>query len=189
MREEDEIQFNRHANEWRMAKTATKKVRPKQPQHMAKTATDCGQNGHRKDVKAVTVSDIQVPKESLKKKETPVSPENGDCLPPNSTKATEQIIAFLNEATGKRFKPKNTATQRLIRARLSDGFTVEDFNKVIVVKSEQWKGNTEMERYLRPQTLFSNKFEGYLQESNTNTSTQSAYGFGDGDTGIRGYGL
>ena len=39
----------------------------------------------------------------------------------------------------------------------------EDFYKVINIKSKQWL-NTEMEKYLRPETLFSNKFEGYLNE-------------------------
>ena len=39
----------------------------------------------------------------------------------------------------------------------------EDFYKVINIKSKQWL-NTDMEKYLRPVTLFSNKFEGYLNE-------------------------
>ena len=43
------------------------------------------------------------------------------------------------------------------------GYDEEDFYKVINIKSKQWL-NTEMEKYLRPETLFSNKFEGYLNE-------------------------
>lgn len=51
----------------------------------------------------------------------------------------------------------------LIRSRLNEGFVEEDFFKVIDIKSKQWL-NTNMEKFLRPETLFSNKFEGYLNE-------------------------
>lgn len=51
----------------------------------------------------------------------------------------------------------------LIRARLNEGFVEEDFFKVIDTKCKQWL-NTNMEKFLRPETLFSNKFEGYLNE-------------------------
>ena len=45
-----------------------------------------------------------------------------------------------------------------------DGFTVDDFKKVIDTKTAEWKG-TDMEQYLRPETLFSaSKFEGYLNQ-------------------------
>lgn len=188
--EEDEIRFNRHANEWTMAKTATEKVRPKQPRIVAKTATDCSQNSHREGVIALTVNDIQPPKEKLKKKETPISPESGDCIPLiSSEQEIEQIVVFLNEATGKVFRPSTKGTQRLIKARLSEGFTVEDFKHVIKEMSRQWKGDKKMDRFLRPETLFGVKFEGYLQESVKTTITHTAHGFNDPSTGIRGYGF
>ena len=41
---------------------------------------------------------------------------------------------------------------------------MEDFKKVIDWKVSQWTGNKEMEKYLRPETLFGTKFEGYLNE-------------------------
>ena len=184
------ILFNRHANSWIVTKTVTRKSSPKQLQNVTKTVTSRHQNSDGEACNPQIVSDIQPPKESLKKKETPIPPESGNCIPLiASEQEAKQIIAFLNEVTDNAFKPHNTGTQRFIKARLSEGFTVEDFRKVIKVKSEQWKGNLEMERYLRPQTLFSNKFEGYLQESNMATIAQSAYGFGERNTGIRGYGL
>ena len=39
----------------------------------------------------------------------------------------------------------------------------KDFYRVIDIKSSQWLDN-DMCKFLRPETLFSNKFEGYLNE-------------------------
>lgn len=80
-------------------------------------------------------------------------------------KETDEIIFYLNEKTGKHYKVKTPKTVRLIRARLKEGFTVEDFKAVIEKKCDDWLGNEKMERYLRPETLFGTKFEGYLNEA------------------------
>lgn len=74
------------------------------------------------------------------------------------------IIEHLNQKCNKNFRHTTKATQRLIDARLNEGFTIDDFKKVINIKSSQWLG-TEMEKYLRPQTLFGTKFESYLNEN------------------------
>jgi len=76
-----------------------------------------------------------------------------------------EVIAYLNEKTNKKFTIKNKQTVRFINARLKEGFNVDDFKKVIDIKSEKWL-NSSMEDYLRPQTLFSTKMEGYLNEKN-----------------------
>ena len=83
-------------------------------------------------------------------------------------KETDEIIFYLNEKTGKHYKVKTPKTVRLIRARLKEGFTVEDFKAVIEKKCDDWLGNEKMERYLRPETLFGTKFEGYLNETPNN---------------------
>lgn len=79
----------------------------------------------------------------------------------NYVSAINQIVGHLNLKAGKQYKVKSQNTQRYIKSRLNEGFTVEDFIKVIDKKCAEWKGG-EMERYLRPETLFGNKFEGYL---------------------------
>ena len=81
----------------------------------------------------------------------------------NINKLYERIINYLNKNTKKNFKPTSSKTIRLINARLNEGFYEEDFYKVIDVKVSQWI-NTDMQKFLRPETLFSNKFEGYLNE-------------------------
>ena len=81
----------------------------------------------------------------------------------------ETIIDYLNLKTGSRFKTSTLRTQSLIKARLKEGYTVNDFYMVIDKKTQEWKG-TDYEKYLRPETLFGNKFEGYLNQKSTNTS-------------------
>lgn len=79
----------------------------------------------------------------------------------DKTKNINIIIGHLNDKAGTHYKTKAPNTQRHINARLAEGFTVEDFITVIDKKCAEWKG-TNMEKYLRPETLFGSKFESYL---------------------------
>ena len=72
-----------------------------------------------------------------------------------------QIISYLNAKAAMNYKASSKKTQSLIRARIADGFNVDDFMTVIDKKCAEWIG-TEYEKYLRPETLFGTKFEGYL---------------------------
>lgn len=76
----------------------------------------------------------------------------------------EQVISYLNSASGKSFSYKSKNSYSFINARLKEGYKIEDFKRVIDIKCHKWI-NTEFEAYLRPQTLFSNKMDGYLNES------------------------
>lgn len=75
-----------------------------------------------------------------------------------------KIISRLNQKAKTHFRPNTQKTQALIRARLSEGFTVEDFYAVIDVKVAEWLNNPKMRIYLRPETLFGSKFESYLNQ-------------------------
>jgi uncharacterized phage protein (TIGR02220 family) len=75
----------------------------------------------------------------------------------------QEIITYLNECTGQKYRVDSKATNALIDSRLKEGFTVEDFKQVIFTKSKNWL-NTKWQPFLRPITLFSNKFESYLNE-------------------------
>ena len=76
-----------------------------------------------------------------------------------------EVIKYLNEKANTNYRPSTKNTQSFISARLKEGFTVEDFKKVIDVKAKSWVG-TDFEKYLRPATLFGTKFENYLNEAN-----------------------
>jgi uncharacterized phage protein (TIGR02220 family) len=85
--------------------------------------------------------------------------------PSNDRGAVSEIISYLNERVGGEFKPTTKATCQHIRARLREGFSVADFKAVIDCKVADWYDDAKMFRYLRPQTLFSTKFEAYLNEA------------------------
>ncbi len=74
-----------------------------------------------------------------------------------------EIIEYLNLKTGKNFRSSTKITIRLIKARLSEGFTIEDFKTVIDNMKYKWTG-TKFQQYLVPTTLFGNKFETYLNQ-------------------------
>lgn len=71
------------------------------------------------------------------------------------------IVDFLNLNAGTNYRSSGQATQRHINARLAEGYTLDDFKTVIIKKCAEWKGG-EMEKYLRPETLFGSKFDSYL---------------------------
>lgn len=78
-------------------------------------------------------------------------------------KSSFEIIEYLNLKTGKNFRSSTKITIRLIKARLGEGFTIEDFKTVIDNMKYKWKG-TKFQQYLVPTTLFGNKFETYLNQ-------------------------
>lgn len=75
----------------------------------------------------------------------------------------KEIIDYLNTKTGCKYRYTTESTNKLIRSKLNAGFKVNDFKSVIDKKVLEWKG-TEFEKYLRPYTLFGNKFEQYLNQ-------------------------
>ncbi|MBV1817313.1 conserved phage C-terminal domain-containing protein [Bacteroidales bacterium MSK.15.36] len=84
------------------------------------------------------------------------------------------IVEYLNQKANKNFKYTTKKTQSLINTRLKEKFAIDDFIKVIDIKCSQWLG-TDMEKYLRPETLFGNKFEGYLNENIHQEKQQQQY--------------
>ena len=84
----------------------------------------------------------------------------------------KDVIDYLNEITGQSYRYAK-AHKTIIEARIKEKYTLEDFKRVIDVKSGQWL-NTTQAKYLRPSTLFqASKMDGYLQESKVK-SKQSA---------------
>lgn len=75
-----------------------------------------------------------------------------------------EIIDYLNNSTGQAYKASSKQNQSLINARIKEGHTIDDFKQVITTKATKWL-NTQFQDFLRPQTLFGNKFESYLNES------------------------
>jgi len=86
---------------------------------------------------------------------------------------TNMVITHLNTVTNKQYRSDTDKTIKLIGAKLQEGYNIDQMKYVIDVKASQWL-NSDMEKYLRPETLFGNKFENYLNEQiNNNTSNIS----------------
>ncbi len=82
----------------------------------------------------------------------------------NTKDIYSRVISFLNEKTKASYKVTTKKTRDLIKARLKEGFTLEDFEKVIAKKVLDWGQDPKMSKFLRPETLFGTKFESYLNE-------------------------
>ncbi len=74
------------------------------------------------------------------------------------------VIDYLNSKCGTNYRYSSSKTKSLIDARLNEGFKIDDFKKVVDIKSDEWLNDSKMCKFLRPETLFSNKFEGYLNQ-------------------------
>ena len=76
----------------------------------------------------------------------------------------ENILSYFNEKTGKNLKLTDNL-RKLISGRLKEGFTEDDFKKVIDTKVQKWGKDAKMKQYLRPSTLFApSHFQEYLNE-------------------------
>jgi uncharacterized phage protein (TIGR02220 family) len=73
------------------------------------------------------------------------------------------VIDILNETTGKSFRYTRSHLDK-IKARFKEGYSLDDFRTVINIKNDQWGNDPKNKKYLRPETLFSPKFDGYLNE-------------------------
>lgn len=111
----------------------------------------------------------KVPEKPKEQKKT-VEPVKKKDSPPY-----QEIIDYLNEKAGKRFKV-NEKTKAHINARVNDGYTLADFRAVIEKKVAEWRG-TEMDKFLRPETLFGTKFESYLNQNETVRKKAKSTGF------------
>ena len=86
-----------------------------------------------------------------------------------------RIIDRLNQSANKNYRSNTSKTIQLIEARLKEGFTEEDFYKVINKKCDEWLNDNCMNKYLRPETLFGDKFENYLNQDTNNLSAKSDF--------------
>lgn len=107
---------------------------------------------------------IEIEKENKSKKDKTYSPS----LP----SVAEDIVSHLNSVTGSSYRSTTSKTRKLIAARLAEGFTVDDFKAVITKKAKEWQ-DTDMAQYLRPETLFGTKFEGYLNQPEVRNNRRS----------------
>ena len=78
---------------------------------------------------------------------------------------SSEVISYLNAMANKKYKPESPETLKVISKKVQEGFQILDFKSVIDIKTSEWKSSREMNRYLRPATLFGPKFESYLNSA------------------------
>lgn len=83
------------------------------------------------------------------------------------------VIDYLNSKLGTKYSYTTKSTIKCIKARLEEGkkrnfgeYKFDDFVTVIDNKTREWM-KTDMEKYLRPETLFGTKFESYLNQKDS----------------------
>lgn len=109
------------------------------------------------------------PQPLLNEPQAPVQPKEPDPI--------EEVVNHLNQRAGTHYKAITASTRKLVKARLKEGFTVNEFKLVIDKKCADWLNNRDMAKYLRPETLFGPKFESYLNAKQTsqNNGTTTQY--------------
>nr|UVX84569.1 MAG: Replication initiator protein A (RepA) N-terminus [Bacteriophage sp.] len=107
------------------------------------------------------------PQPLLEEPQAPAQPKEPD--------PTEEIIGHLNQRAGTHYKASTASTRKLIKARLKEGFTVDEFKTVIDKKCADWLNNRDMAQYLRPETLFGPKFESYLNAKSMPQTRPNTY--------------
>lgn len=80
-----------------------------------------------------------------------------------------EILDYLNRKAGTKYRDGAMA-KKFINARLNEGYTLEDFQTVIDSKCAEWL-RTDMAKYLRPETLFGTKMDGYLGQAGMKSRT------------------
>lgn len=83
------------------------------------------------------------------------------------------VVDYLNSKLGTKYRAQAEGNRKHIRARLKEGYGVDDFKTVIDSKCAEWLG-TDCQKFLRPETLFGTKFESYLNAAKmTKTKPES----------------
>ena len=99
-----------------------------------------------------------VPKPSSKQDNIYSAANQNDDIP------YDLICEHLNNRINASYKSSTKKTKDLIKARFNEGFTYDDFITVIDKKCVDRIKDKDMKKYLRPETLFGNKFESYLNQ-------------------------
>lgn len=107
-------------------------------------------------------------KKTTKKKTQKTKKENPKVVNSdvNMDEVYSSIIDYLNLKANTGYQSKTNSYRKFIDARLNDGYKLDDFYKVIDNKCSEWI-NTDFQKFLRPETLFGNKFDSYLNQNLT----------------------
>lgn len=113
---------------------------------------------------------------------TSTDTNKGQAQPGTLAAQRREVINYLNEKTGKHFKPDADGNKKAINPRLKEGYTVADMKHIIDVKYAEWHGvifenGQPGDNYLKPETLFrASKIEGYNNQQVPAQRVKRRYG-------------
>ncbi|MFT8329413.1 MAG: phage replisome organizer N-terminal domain-containing protein [Oenococcus oeni] len=89
---------------------------------------------------------------------------------PNSLSLSNITIAkkalnYFNQQSNRKFNLSAKKNTKPIIARLNEGFSPEDLKTVIDRACLHWKGKSEYEQFLRPETIFNGRFDERLNNT------------------------
>lgn len=123
----------------------------------------------------VSINDLGGYKQKVKDNNTSNNNKHNNKHNNSVSEDVTEIIDYLNMRLGTRYQSTTKVTKDVIKSRLNEHFTVQDFKDVIDKKCIEWANDEKMAKYLRPQTLFGNKFEAYLNEPVVKQSTGNKF--------------
>ena len=167
------------ANKRRLKNGCTSGKEPNRNQTRTKTEPNCNQTVTKPEPNPNQDGTKPEPKEKGGRRKEKGEINNKTIMsPPTSrdelTYPYGAVVDYLNSKAGTRYKHSSEDTRKHIRARVNDGYTIDDFKAVIDRKVEEWKG-TEWEKFLRPSTLFGSKFESYLNQKEEPKGKKTAF--------------
>ena len=121
-----------------------------------------------------------------------INPKQSSGLFPTKTSPTvetnhndivTEAVTHLNKVLGTNYQTTTTSTVNSIKTLINKNYTLEDIKCVIDYKYKEWKG-TDMEKYLRPNTLFRlSKFESYINNARRGCRISPKNKYNDTDDG------
>lgn len=105
---------------------------------------------------------------------TEITTENINMSDESDATPYKTIIEYLNKKVNKKFSYKSVSNRKLIKARFNEGYKLDDFIKVIDIKTNEWINDDKMKSYLQPSTLFrGSNFDKYLNQEIPKSSNES----------------
>lgn len=80
---------------------------------------------------------------------------------PDASSLSSELVSYLNEKTGSTYEATDKITER-VASLIESGYSPEQLRTVIDKKCSEWLNDDKMRTYLRPSTLFGDKFSEYL---------------------------
>lgn len=105
-------------------------------------------------------------------REDNIKGSNSQAEPDDIAQIRKDVVDYLNRKLGTQYKPNASKNKTVINARLNEGYKLDDFKRVIDNKYNDWANDAKMAKYLRPETLFGSKFDGYLNEKSGRIQAQ-----------------